>query len=140
MTGNNSRRTWMAGAASVAALALAVPAVVGAAQSEPATEVPVTIHDALKPAAEILISSPCTAGDTGATLETSFGGPVEMTPAADSGELIAYVTAPVNIGPGPQEGHHTATVTCSSGVVGSAQFPDSGNGTHVMEDLVAPQQ
>lgn len=89
------------------------------AASAGATNVPVTVHDVLKPNAEILISSPCGPGDTRAELETSFGASTVMSPAADMGELIGYVTAPNNIGPGPANGHHTATVRCESGLVGT---------------------
>lgn len=116
------RRMLGAGCAAVAVATLA-----GCATGEAQPVMPVTIHDPLKPSAEILISAPCTAGDTRATVETSFGETAEMSPAADMGELIAYITAPENIGPGPENGQHTATVTCDSGESATVIFPDTGN-------------
>ncbi|WP_245532986.1 hypothetical protein [Corynebacterium ulceribovis] len=88
----------------------------------------VTIHDDLKPNAEIMISSPCLAGDLRATVTTSFGAKATMSPAADMPELIGYVKAPNNIGKGPANGYHTATVTCHSGVTNTVTFKDAGNG------------
>ena len=123
--GSTLRRGMLAaGCAAIAAATLA-----GCATSEAQSAMPVTIHDALKPSAEILISAPCASGDTRATVETSFGEKVEMSPAADMGELIAYITAPENIGPGPENGYHTATVTCASGESATVTFPESGNGS-----------
>ena len=88
----------------------------------------VTIHDDLKPNAEIMISSPCAPGDLRATVTTSFGGKAIMSPAADMPELIGFVKAPNNIGPGPKNGYHTATVKCRSGVTNTVTFKDAGNG------------
>lgn len=90
----------------------------------------VTIHDDLKPNAEILISSPCFMGDQQAEVTTSFGATTTLRPAADMGELIGYIKAPNIIGPGPAEGAHTVTVTCHSGLTNTVVFPDAGNGTN----------
>lgn len=88
----------------------------------------VHIDGMLKPNNEIMISSPCAPTDTHAKLTTSFGATAGLTPAADRGELIGFVTAPNNIGPGPADGYHTVTVTCDSGLTGTATFPSAGNG------------
>ncbi|WP_235933559.1 hypothetical protein [Corynebacterium qintianiae] len=120
-----TKKNWaLAAVAAVASVAIAVPTAVGFPQDGA-----VTIHDALKPGAEIMVSSRCTGNDTRATLTTSFGADAVMTPAADTGELIGYVTAPAQIGPGPADGAHTVTVTCASGTTATAVFPDAGNGT-----------
>ncbi|AWB84134.1 hypothetical protein [Corynebacterium liangguodongii] len=125
-----TKKYWTIAAATLAAFGAALPAA-GAAAQEPAPEVSapaaVTIHDALKPGAEIAVSSPCAEGDAHATLETSFGATAEMTPAADAGELVGYVTAPEQIGPGPADGYHTATVTCDSGESATVAFVQGGN-------------
>lgn len=97
-------------------------------QPSPTVSTPVTIHDPLKPGAEILVSAPCSDRDTQALLFTSFGASAIMSPAADMGELIGYVTAPSQISAGPVDGRHTATVVCQSGYSGTVVFPDSGNG------------
>nr|WP_120491802.1 hypothetical protein [Corynebacterium lactis] len=62
----------------------------------------ITVHDLLKPGAEIMISSPCGGSDTHAKLTTSLDKKVvDMSPAADMGELIGYITAPDQIGVAP---------------------------------------
>lgn len=90
---------------------------------------PITIDGLLKPNSEIMIATPCLPGDTKATAKTSFQVEAQLSPAADMGQLIGFITAPNVIGPGPMEGHHTVTVTCESGVSSTATFPDAGNGT-----------
>ncbi|MBG9244443.1 hypothetical protein [Corynebacterium belfantii] len=88
----------------------------------------VHIDGMLKPNNEIMISSPCAPTDSHAKLTTSFGATADLYPAADRGELIGFVTAPNNIGPGPADGYHTVTVTCDSGLTGTVTFPSAGNG------------
>lgn len=88
---------------------------------------PITIDGLLKPNSEIMIAAPCLPGDTKATAKTSFGAETQLSPAADMGQLIGYITAPNVIGPGPADGYHTVTVTCESGVSSTTTFPDAGN-------------
>lgn len=89
----------------------------------------VTVHDLLKPGAEIMVSTTCGESDTHAKLTTSLGSQTaDMTPAEDVGQLVGYLTAPEQIGPGPAEGAHTLTVTCDSGLTGTIAFNSAGNG------------
>ncbi|AKE42225.1 putative secreted protein [Corynebacterium kutscheri] len=76
------------------------------AESEPAPTL--TIQDSVTPGAEILVSSTCEG--VSAKLETSWGENTTMSPAADKGELIAYVNAP-----DPLTGDETLTATCADG-------------------------
>lgn len=90
--------------------------------------VTVTVHDLLKPGNEIMVSAQCDAG-THATLSSSVTTKkVDMTPAADMGELIGTFTAPAQIGAGPRKGYHTVTVTCDSGKTGTITLNSAGNG------------
>lgn len=120
-----TRRVAIAGASVLAAAALTGGAVYAHADS-----FGIEFDGLFKPNSEMMISANCPVPDASAKLVTSFGAESEMTPAADSGQLIGLVTAPNNIGPGPDEGHHTVTVTCESGAFDTARFPDDGNGTN----------
>lgn len=120
-----TRRVAIAGASVLAAAALTGGAVYAYADS-----FGIEFDGLFKPNSEMMISANCPVPDASAKLVTSFGAESEMTPAADSGQLIGLVTAPNNIGPGPDEGHHTVTVTCESGAFDTARFPDDGNGTN----------
>ena len=84
------------------------------------------VEGLLKPGAEIAVIGYCE--EPQGKLTTSWGGAADMFPAADRGGLVGYVTAPDNIGPGPDEGYHTFTVTCDGQTV-TERFADSGNGT-----------
>lgn len=89
---------------------------------------PITLDGELKPGNEIAVIAPCE-GDQRATLTSSLNDEkVEMTPAADRGGLLGYLQVPDQIGPGPQDGYHTLTVTCASGEKATAKIPSSGNG------------
>ena len=132
-----TRRVAIAGASVLAAAALTGGAVyafdMGDAHADSfgieATPLGIEFDGLFKPNSEMMISANCPVPDASAKLVTSFGAESEMTPAADSGQLIGLVTAPNNIGPGPDEGHHTVTVTCESGAFDTARFLDDGNGT-----------
>lgn len=94
----------------------------------------ITVHDLLKPGADILVSSACGESDAHAKLTTSLTDKaVDMTPAADMGQLIGSITAPEQIGPGPADGDHTLTVTCDSGLMGTITFNSAGNGDHASQ-------
>ena len=97
--------------------------------------VDITVHDLLKPNNEILVSAHCKPEDTRATLTTSLSDtPIEMTPAADSGELLGDIKAPNEIGPGPKDGYHTITVECASGAKGTITMDSAGNGDNAPAD------
>ncbi len=92
--------------------------------------VTITVYDQLKPGNEILVSAQCGA-DTHAQLSSSLTtDKVDMSPAADMGELIGTLKAPAQIGAGPQDGYHTVTVACDSGKTGTITLNSAGNGDH----------
>lgn len=72
----------------------------------------VTVDGIVQPGEELLIAATCPGQDVRAELETSFGEATTMSPGADVGKLIGYVTLPA----GFADEDATATITCSSGV------------------------
>ena len=72
----------------------------------------VTVDGVVQPGEELLIAATCPGQDVRADLDTSFGESTTMSPGADVGKLIGYVTLPADF---TDEGA-TATITCSSGV------------------------
>ena len=72
----------------------------------------VTVDGVVQPSEELLIAATCPGQDVRADLDTSFDESTTMSPGADVGKLIGYVTLPADF---TDEGA-TATITCSSGV------------------------
>ena len=72
----------------------------------------VTVGGIAQPGDELLIAATCPGQDVRAELETSFGEATTMSPGADVGKLIGYVTLPADFA----DEDATATITCSSGV------------------------
>ena len=72
----------------------------------------VTVDGIVQPGEELLIAATCPGQDVRAELETSFGEATTMSPGADVGKLIGYVTLPADFA----DEDATATITCSSGV------------------------
>lgn len=93
----------------------------------------ITIDGTFKPGQELAVYATCEAG-TSAKLSTSFGAQATMSPAADRGALLGFVTAPDNIGPGPDEGYHTVTVTCEDATGATVRIPSGGNGFSMTPD------
>lgn len=120
-------------AKSIAAVAAGIVVLGGAgyaaADNLKPSEPVITVDGTFKPGAELAVSVQCDNSPAFAAGHTSFGEKFQLYPAADSGQLVGFVTAPVNIGPGPDEGYHTLTVTCEKGVAGTVRFEDAGNGT-----------
>ncbi|OFT44225.1 hypothetical protein HMPREF3158_12225 [Corynebacterium sp. HMSC06G04] len=98
------------------------------AKTTAGTQLTSTVDGQLGPGQELLIAANCPG--TRANLTTSWGATTVMSPAADLGQLVGYVTAPDNIGPGPADGYHTYTVTCDSGETDTFTFASGGNGGH----------
>ncbi|KAA8722193.1 hypothetical protein [Corynebacterium phocae] len=98
-----------------AALAFAAVGCVGCSANQEAGAqdqvLTASTQDLLKPGAEMLFLSNCEkVGE--ASLTTSFGAQTELSPMADTAEMGGFITAPEQIGEGPDEGFHTYTVTC----------------------------
>ena len=72
----------------------------------------VTVDGIVQPGEELLIAATCPGQDVRADLDTSFGESTTMSPGADVGKLIGYVTVPADF----TDEDVTATITCSSGV------------------------
>lgn len=72
----------------------------------------VTVDGIVQPGEELLIAATCPGQDVRADLDTSFGESTTMSPGADVGKLIGYVTVPADF----TDENATATITCSSGV------------------------
>ncbi|WP_306515915.1 hypothetical protein [Corynebacterium sp.] len=72
----------------------------------------VTVDGIVQPGEELLIAATCPGQDVRAELETSFGESTVMSPGADVGKLIGFVTLPADFA----DEDATATITCSSGV------------------------
>ncbi|MDK4229348.1 hypothetical protein [Corynebacterium pseudodiphtheriticum] len=72
----------------------------------------VTVDGIVQPGEELLIAATCPGQDVRADLDTSFGESTTMSPGADVGKLIGYVTVPADF----TDEDATATITCSSGV------------------------
>ncbi len=119
----------LAGAAVVGAVAVvaAGTAVAHGSNSDAAPELTAFTEDLFKPGAEMMFQATC--WEDRAQLTTSFGAEAVMSPAADSANLIGFITAPVNIGPGPDGGVHTFTVTCGEQSF-TGHFNNDTNGTH----------
>ena len=98
------------------------------AKTTAGTQLTSTVDGQLGPGQELLIAANCPG--TRANLTTSWGATTVLSPAADLGQLVGYVTAPDNIGPGPADGYHTYTVTCDSGETDTFTFASGGNGGH----------
>lgn len=96
----------------VAAAITAIAATAGVTAFATGQELTASTEDLFKPGSEMMFTTSCE--ELSATLTTSFGAETTMTPAADAGHLIGFVTAPDSIGPGPDDGYHTYTVTCGN--------------------------
>ncbi|QPK78700.1 hypothetical protein G7Y31_09130 [Corynebacterium lizhenjunii] len=117
-------------AASVAVTAIAIGGGVAIATGAHLDKLTAENHDLFKPGAEMMFTANCPDGSDRADLSTSFGEQTVMSPAADAGSLIGYINAPESIGPGPDDGYHTFTVTCGDGQSLTQRFADDGNGTN----------
>lgn len=137
----NTRRVAIAGTSVLAAATITCGAVYASGLDDAhaerigieAIDLGIEFDGLFKPNSEIMISASCPVPDASASLVTSLGSESEMTPAADSGQLIGKITAPNNIGPGPDGGYHTVTVTCESGAFDIVRFPEDGNGSNANE-------
>lgn len=110
------------GAAGIGAATATIPDTANHSAPQPL----ITIDGTFKPLQELAIYADCQAGER-ADLTTSFGAHAIMSPAADSGALVGFVTAPTSIEPGPDEGYHTATVTCQDSTSATVRIPSGGN-------------
>lgn len=112
--------------------ATAEPTVVNAEQvrsdrtAGPAIEI--NLEGTFKPNAELTVSTPCTPGDQSAFAVASFGESATLERGTDGDTLTGTITAPNNIGPGPNDGPHTITVTCDGGANSTIDIPSAGNG------------
>ena len=133
---NRSMKTTIAAISATFALGGGGAAAIAVDASAPVNDAPavtaqnqsmdVTVDGLFKPGQELFITANC--GDSlRATLTTSFGAETVMSPGADVGKLVGTVTAPDQIGPGPDEGYHTFTITCDNGDSETFRIPSAGN-------------
>ncbi|WP_018118597.1 hypothetical protein [Corynebacterium mastitidis] len=104
----------------------------------PAIEI--NLEGTFKPNAKLTVSTPCTPEDQSALAVASFGESATLERGTDDSPLTGTLTAPNNIGPGPNDGPHTITVTCDGGANSTIDIPSAGNGDakDAGEEIPAP--
>lgn len=111
--------------AAVAATAALLAGGAAAIATSSDTELTAKSDDLFKPGAEMFFEVTCDLPR--AELTTSFGAHTTLTPAADAAILIGDLNVPTEIGPGPDNGYHTFTVTCGDQTL-TQRMPSHGNG------------